>query len=85
MASEVRGLGIDAVLLEPGAVSSDGPAGAPSYVDPDGAYGPPAAEVAGLRREPITPEEVADAVEPSGSAPPRIPVGSSARALPGAA
>jgi len=54
MASEVRGLGIDAVLLEPGAVSSDGPAGAPSYVDPDGACGPPAADVAGLRREPMT-------------------------------
>jgi NAD(P)-dependent dehydrogenase (short-subunit alcohol dehydrogenase family) len=85
LATEVRSFGIDAVLLQPGAVSTTGPAAATSYLDENGPYGPLARESRNARSEPITAEEVAvaiaDAVELPTPAPLRVPVGDAARKL----
>ncbi|TQS41163.1 SDR family oxidoreductase [Cryptosporangium phraense] len=84
LAAEVRRFGVDAVLLEPGAVSSDGPAAAPVYLTDDDVYQPLAREVAGARSAPIPPAEVAEAiadvVDLPAPVPLRVPVGDAARA-----
>lgn len=82
LATEVRSFGIDAVLLQPGAVSTTGPASATSYLDENGPYGPLARESRNARSEPITAVEVAgaiaDAIELPAPAPLRVPVGEAA-------
>ena len=82
LAIEVAPFGVQAALLEPGAVSSGALDDVLTYTLPDDPYGAPRGNTGG--REFVTPElvaaEVADAAEAS-ALPLRIPIGDSARAL----
>ena len=82
LAIEVAPFGVQAALLEPGAVSSGALDDVLTYTLPDDPYGPTRGNTGG--REFVTPElvaaEVADAAEAS-TLPLRIPIGDSARAL----
>ncbi|MEH1166985.1 SDR family NAD(P)-dependent oxidoreductase [Micromonospora sp. CPCC 205539] len=85
LAEEVHDFGIDVVVLQPGAVSSNGPASAASFLDENGVYGPLALLVGRSRGAAMTPQEVAvaiaDAVEVPSPAPLRLPVGDAAHAM----
>jgi NADP-dependent 3-hydroxy acid dehydrogenase YdfG len=85
LAAEVQGFGVEAVLLQPGAVDTAGPAMAASYFDENGVYGPLARKTAGARSTSMTAEEVAtaiaDVIDLPSPVPLRVPVGDAARAL----
>ncbi len=84
LATEVRHFGIQAALLQPGAVSSGALDDVLVHTLPDDPYAPLFAQSTGARDADITPEEVARAVADAVDTDPlplRIPVGAPAAAL----
>jgi NAD(P)-dependent dehydrogenase (short-subunit alcohol dehydrogenase family) len=84
LAVEAGPLGVHVTILEPGGVSSGGGERAPVYLTADDPYRPLLAQLAALRAEPVTVEDVARIVAATidDSAPPlRIPIGDLARDL----
>jgi NAD(P)-dependent dehydrogenase (short-subunit alcohol dehydrogenase family) len=81
---EAASFGIDVVLVEPGAVATEGVANAGSAGPQDDPYAPSLATLTSLRADPLTVAEVAaavaDAVEDP-HPPLRVPVGEQARRL----
>ena len=83
LAIEVAPFGVQAALLEPGAVSSGALDNVTSYTLPDDPYAGPAGDEE-VRRAMITPEQVANEIADTAEKPElplRIPIGDPARAL----
>jgi NAD(P)-dependent dehydrogenase (short-subunit alcohol dehydrogenase family) len=81
LAIEVGHFGISVQLLQPGAVSSGGGERAKVFLDDSNPYRPLLDQLQGFRSDPVTVEEVAEAVASAleaSSSPLRIPVGVSA-------
>lgn len=84
LAIEVRHFGISVSVLQPGAVSSGGAERAKSFLDDSNPYRPLLDQLGGFRSDPVSVEEVAqavaDAIDDAGS-PFRIPVGGPATSI----
>jgi len=84
LALEVGHFGITVSIVQPGAVATDGAAGAKSFFADDDPYLPLLQQLGALRGEVITPEEVAAAVADTierADPPLRVPVGAPAEQL----
>jgi NAD(P)-dependent dehydrogenase (short-subunit alcohol dehydrogenase family) len=84
LAIEVRHFGVSVSVLQPGAVSSGGAERAKSFLDDSNPYRPLLDQLGGFRSDPVSVEEVAqavaDAIDDAGS-PLRIPVGGPATSI----
>lgn len=81
LAIEAAPFGISVHVLQPGAVSSGGAERAKAFLDEDNPYRPLLDQLKGFRSDPVTVQEVADAVAVAledPHAPLRIPVGAAA-------
>jgi NADP-dependent 3-hydroxy acid dehydrogenase YdfG len=85
LAIETRPFGVSVHILQPGAVASGGAERAQVYLDDTNPYRPLLDKLGAFRSDPITTEEVADAVaatvDQGAHAPFRIPVGAPAEAV----
>jgi NADP-dependent 3-hydroxy acid dehydrogenase YdfG len=85
LAIETSRFGVSVHVLQPGAVASGGAERAQVYLDDANPYRPLLDKIGGFRSDPITVEEVADAVaatvDQGDRAPFRIPVGAPAQAI----
>ncbi|HEY2671192.1 MAG TPA: SDR family oxidoreductase [Rugosimonospora sp.] len=82
LAIETSHFGVKVSIMQPGAVSSDGPARAKVYLKDNDPYTPLYEELPALRGESVTPEEVAAAVADTielSEPPLRVPVGAPAK------